>query len=99
MADFVTLGIILIAQFDGNYFNNWKFWMVILLDEREPLQFVKKDVKSMVDFKSADTQREKRAKEEMLMGLMKRDKMCKRYIIERISDTQSRNCSRQGHGF
>ena len=87
MTDSGALGKLLIAQFDGTNFNNWTFRMEILLDEKELLQFVKKDVKSMVEFKSTDTQSEKKAKEETLMELMKRDKMCKRYIIKRISDS------------
>jgi transposase InsO family protein len=78
-----------IHLFDGNNFSDWNFRLKLQLDEQDMLPHVEKRLASLLEScepSLADTAAQKKTKEEERKRLIKLDKKCKSFIVQRIQD-------------
>ncbi|KAI5728895.1 hypothetical protein M8J77_025006 [Diaphorina citri] len=74
---------------DGTNYDNWRFRLEVLLDEKDLLEFVQRDVSTMIQ----------ENKEANNSKVVQRDKYCKRLIISSISDSQLEYCKGKSSSF
>lgn len=65
-------------QFNGNNYNNWKYRMDILLEEKELIEYVEEDFE-IITLHATDKEHKKHAKKE---------KLCKSLLVKHIADDQ-----------
>lgn len=78
-----------IPLFDGNNFSDWNFRVQLQLDEQDLLSHVIQPLAALlepVQCAEGDTAAQKRTKDDTRRQLVKADKKCKSFIVQRIQD-------------
>ena len=78
-----------IPIFEGTNFGDWKYRMQTFLDREDLWDLVTKGKEEMVkefDFESGDSATVRKRKEEGREQIIKKDKICKSYIVDRLSN-------------
>lgn len=65
-------------QFDGTNFNNWKFRIEVLLEEKDLTEFIETALEDLVDGENPDEE----------MKIRMREKKCKSILVQCIHDSQ-----------
>lgn len=83
-----------VPLFDGGNYDNWRFRLEVLLDEKGLLSFVEQDVHTRLleAPTTSEEEKDKKSREEANAKLLQRDKYCKRLIISSIADSQLEYC-------
>lgn len=68
-----------VVQFDGTNFNNWKYRLEILLDEKGLKQFIEEKLDDILDKEVQESQHE---------AIKKKEKQCVSIIVQSIHDSQ-----------
>uniref|UniRef100_A0A8D8PVW5 Copia protein n=1 Tax=Cacopsylla melanoneura TaxID=428564 RepID=A0A8D8PVW5_9HEMI len=88
-----------VPLFTGNNYDNWRFRLEVLLDEKGLLKYVENEVELEPEPSGTESSADKTTREKSNSVLEQKGKYCKRLIISTIADSHLEYCKGKSSAF